>query len=195
MQALCRHNFSGRIESAINNHIQTEQNLWYTYHALSTYCNRDGVNLKGFAKFFFKQAVDEKVHITKLIHYLNRRGGRVVFDTISKPTMDPENPVKAIEIVLNMEKEVTDKLEKLYNLADEEKDPDLQFFLEEMIEEQKTDLKRISDMITSLRRVGDSGMGLFLYDKYLYEVKRLREYIPTHEWEAFNVVCTGRFDK
>jgi len=195
MQQLARHNFSGRIESALNGHIQFEHNLWYTYLALGTYCNRDGVNLKGFAKFFNKQAVDEREHVQKIINYINRRGGRVVFDTINKPMMEPENPVKAIEHILQLEKEVTEKLEKLHHLANEEHDADLQFFLEEMIEEQKTDLKRISDGVTSLRRVGDSGMGLWLFDKYLYDVKRLREHIPTYEWEAFNVVTDGRFER
>merc|ERR1711988_1271282 len=113
-------------------------------------------------KYMSKQSDEEREHAHKFVDYVNRRGGRVVLEQIAKPISEIETPLKALEAVLALEKDVTTKIEQLYELSEEEKDVDLQFFLEEFINEQKTSLREISDMITRLKRAGETGLGLYL---------------------------------
>ena len=50
--------------------------------------SRDDIALHGFAKRFKEAAHEEHEHAEKLIDYQNRRGGRVVFKEIAKPSVD-----------------------------------------------------------------------------------------------------------
>jgi ferritin heavy chain len=165
--SLARHNFSAKAEAALNSHINVEFNASYIYASLAAYFKRDGVALHGFAKYMSKQSDEEREHAQKFVDYVNRRGGRVVLEQIAKPITEIESPLKALEAVLALEKDVTTKIEQLYEISEEEKDVDLQFFLEEFINEQKTSLREISDMITNLKRAGETGVGLYFFDKEL----------------------------
>merc|ERR1711915_219558 len=48
--------------------------------------NRDDQALHGFAKFFQKSSDEEREHGMKLMEYQAKRGGRVVFQDIAKPS-------------------------------------------------------------------------------------------------------------
>jgi ferritin heavy chain len=65
------------------------------------------VALHGFAKFFRKQSDEEREHASIFIKYQNMRGGRVVFQDISKPVTDEwESALAAVQAALSLEKKV-----------------------------------------------------------------------------------------
>jgi hypothetical protein len=84
---------------------------------LAAYFKRDGVALHGFAKYMSKQSDEEREHAQKFVDYVNRRGGRVVLEQIAKPITEIESPLKALEAVLALEKDVTTKIEQLYEVS------------------------------------------------------------------------------
>merc|ERR1712243_97747 len=75
--------------------------------SMYTYFDRDDVAYKGLAAFFKKSSDEEREHGEKLIQYQNKRGGKVVFQDIAKPSsMEWGSPVDALEAALELEKTV-----------------------------------------------------------------------------------------
>jgi ferritin len=114
-----------------------------------------------------RQSDEERGHALQFIDYITMRGGKVRLFELARPKPEePTSPLHAFELALAFEKEVTTKLEELMVLGGEEKDPDLEHFIEHFIEEQKKSVRELSDHIVNIRRCGD-GFGLYAYDKSL----------------------------
>merc|ERR1719300_871006 len=77
----------------------------------SSYFNRDDQALHGFAAHFKTESGEERAHGMKLMEYQTKRGGRVVFQDIAKPTtMEWGTPLEAMEAALELEKTVNQSL-------------------------------------------------------------------------------------
>ena len=119
----------------------------------------------------------------KLMTYQAKRGGRVVFQDIAKPSsMEWGTPLEAMEAALELEKtvsnssivlhynhfylnQVNQSLLDLHKAAGGQGDAHLCDFLEaEYLTEQVEGIKEIGDMITKIKRAGD-GLGLHIMDK------------------------------
>ena len=98
--------------------------------------------------------------------YQNDRGGRIVLQDIPKPVkQDWSSGLEAMEAALELEKTVNQSLLAMHGLANENSDPHLCDFLEtHYLGEQVEAIKKLSDYVTNLRRVG-SGLGEYLFDK------------------------------
>lgn len=173
-QSLARQKFVDECEAAINEQINVEFNASYAYHSLFAYFDRDNVALKGFAKFFKESSDEERDHAEKLMKYQNMRGGRVRLQSIVTPLTEFDHPEKgdalyAMELALALEKLVNEKLHNLHSVASRCNDPQLTDFVEsEFLEEQVEAIKKISEYVAQLRRVG-KGHGVWHFDQKLLE--------------------------
>merc|ERR1711928_259769 len=82
-----------------------------------------------------------------------KRGGRVVFQDIAKPTtMEWGTPLEAMEAALELEKTVNQSLLDLHKVAGDKGDGHLCDFLEsEYLGEQVEGIKAIGDLITKMK--------------------------------------------
>ncbi|XP_078180607.1 ferritin-1, chloroplastic-like [Carex rostrata] len=171
-QSLARHKYLDECEAAINEQINVEYNVSYVYHAMFAYFDRDNVALKGFAKFFKDSSDEEREHAEKLMKYQNTRGGRVKLNSIVMPLTEFDHPEKgdalyAMELALALEKLVNEKLLALHSIADKANDPQLTDFIEgEYLQEQVEAIKKISEFVAQLRRIG-KGHGVWHFDQAL----------------------------
>ncbi|KAG5022769.1 hypothetical protein JHK82_018676 [Glycine max] len=172
--SLARQNYADECESAINEQINVEYNASYAYHSLFAYFDRDNVALKGFAKFFKESSEEEREHAEKLMKYQNTRGGRVVLHAIKNVPSEFEHVEKgdalyAMELALSLEKLVNEKLLNVHSVADRNNDPQLADFIEsEFLSEQVESIKKISEYVAQLRRVG-KGHGVWHFDQRLLD--------------------------
>ncbi|CAN6300811.1 unnamed protein product [Urochloa humidicola] len=173
-KSLARQKFVDECEAAINEQINVEYNASYAYHSLFAYFDRDNVALKGFAKFFKESSDDEREHAEKLMKYQNKRGGRVRLQSIVTPLTEFDHPEKgdalyAMELALALEKLVNEKLYNLHAVATKCNDPQLTDFIEsEFLADQVEDIKKVSEYVAQLRRVG-KGHGVWHFDQKLLE--------------------------
>ncbi|KAI8559377.1 hypothetical protein RHMOL_Rhmol04G0168800 [Rhododendron molle] len=90
----------------------------------------------------------------------NVRGGRVKLHSITMPPFDLDHVEKgdalyAMELALSLKKLTNEKLLGLHGVADRNNDPQLADYIEsEFLSKQVEAIKKISDYITMLRRVG-----------------------------------------
>nr|XP_015617629.1 ferritin-1, chloroplastic [Oryza sativa Japonica Group] len=174
-QSLARQKFVDECEAAINEQINVEYNASYAYHSLFAYFDRDNVALKGFAKFFKESSDEERDHAEKLIKYQNMRGGRVRLQSIVTPLTEFDHPEKGDALygellsACPIYKLVNEKLHNLHSVASRCNDPQLTDFVEsEFLEEQVEAIKKISEYVAQLRRVG-KGHGVWHFDQKLLE--------------------------
>lgn len=163
-----RQNFHQESEAALNRQINIELTASYVYQSMAFYFDRDDIALHGFHKFFKKSSEEEREHAEKLMKYQNKRGGRVVLREIAKPEKDEWGTgLEALETALDLEKKVNQSLLDLHQVASTNNDAHLSDFIEgEFLDEQVESIKKLSEMITKLKRAGP-GLGEFLFDKDL----------------------------
>merc|ERR1712108_121057 len=93
-----RQNYHEDCEALINKQINMEFYASYVYLSMSSYFNWDDQALHGFAEHFKTESGEERAHGMKLMEYQTKRGGRVVFQDIAKPTtMEWGTPLEAME--------------------------------------------------------------------------------------------------
>jgi ferritin len=154
-----------KIQDAINKQINKELYSAYLYLAMAA--DFDANNLPGFAHWMRAQYREETGHAMKLYHYVNERGGRVVLKAIDEPPVEFGSPLKAFEQTLEHEQFVTSLINKLYELALEEKDYATQSLLKWYIDEQVEEEANASYIVETLKMVGEKGNGLVLLDRQL----------------------------
>ncbi|CAA2969727.1 ferritin-2, chloroplastic [Olea europaea subsp. europaea] len=170
--SLARQKYADECEAAINEQINVEYNVSYVYHAMFAYFDRDNVALKGLAKFFKESSEEERDHAEKLMEYQNKRGGKVKLQSILMPLSEFDHVEKgdalyAMELALSLEKLTNEKLLNLHAVASRKNDVQLTDFVEsEFLAEQVESIKKISEYVAQLRRVG-KGHGIWHFDQML----------------------------
>ncbi|KAF9199626.1 fts3-like protein [Haplosporangium sp. Z 27] len=166
--ASVKQNFASASEDSINYQISQELQASQVYLSLSSWAGSANQALPGLEKFFKKSAQEEREHAQKLIDYQNRRGGRVILQALPAPEANWNSALNAIEATLQLEKDVNKSLLNLHKVSEENDDPQLSDFIaSEYLPEQVEGIKKISDLVVQLNRVGSDGLGLYLWDQEL----------------------------
>ncbi|KAI3809165.1 hypothetical protein L1987_25135 [Smallanthus sonchifolius] len=171
-QSLARQKYVDESEAAVNDQINVEYNVSYVYHAMYAYFDRDNIALKGLAKFFKESSEEEREHAEKFMEYQNKRGGKVKLQSILMPLSEFDHPEKgdaiyAMELALSLEKLTNEKLLHVHAVANKKNDVQLADFVEKnFLGEQVEAIKKISEYVAQLRRVG-KGHGVWHFDQML----------------------------
>lgn len=156
---------SKKMEKALNDQINAEFFSSYLYLSMSAYFTRH--NLSGFANWMYIQAQEEAAHAMIFFNFLNERGGRVELKTIEKPDTEWKDAVKVFEAVQVHEQKVTGLINKLVDIAIQEKDHatnnKLQWFVAEQVEEEAS----VGEILEQLKMVEGKGHGILLLDREL----------------------------
>jgi ferritin len=150
---------------AINGQINSEFSAWYQYLAMAAFCDREG--FAGAAKWLQTQSVEEYQHGMKLFNFLMARNGVVELSTIEQPTREFDSFGEVFERALQQEMQVTEQINALYELCFKSKAfaemTELQWFLTEQVEEEKTS----RELVAKFRLVGDDPGSLLDLDREL----------------------------
>ncbi len=156
---------SKKMEAALNEQINAELYSSYLYYAMAAYLEAE--NFRGMANWMKVQAQEELVHVTKFFEYVNERGGRVVLDAIAKPPSEWDSPADAFAQAYAHEQMISDRINRLVAIAEEEKDRAtlafLQWFVTEQVEEESS-AKTVADQLAMLAGASHT---LFMMDREL----------------------------
>lgn len=135
------------------------------YMAMASWCEANGY--PGAAKFLYVHSDEERMHMTKLIGYINDKEGHARMLELEEPANEFDSLQQMFEEILKHEKFVTESINGLYGLAMEEKDYSTSQFLQWYIEEQIEEESLFSGILDKFRLAGDHRGGLFHIDKEL----------------------------
>jgi ferritin len=121
----------------------------------------------GIANWFAIQFKEEQDHATIFMNYMNSRDAKVLLEPIAGVDTEWATPLAAFQATLAHEQKVTSLINNLNALAVEAKDyatqAKLQWFITEQIEEEQN----ARTYIDTLKKIGDNGYGLYMFDKEL----------------------------
>jgi ferritin len=154
-----------KVEKALVGQIKNEEHSSRLYMAMASWCQLKGY--QGASQYLYNQSNEERTHMLKFVHYVNERGGHATLAALDNPTADYKSLVDIFEKVLKHEEFITSEINKLYEVALNEKDYTtgsfLQWFITEQIEEEAT----VHGILDKMKLAGNESGGLFLIDKDL----------------------------
>ncbi len=131
---------SERFVDELNDQIGRELNAAHQYTAVAAWYDRE--TFPRLARFFFKQADEEREHAMKMVGYLRDTNSPLRLGEIKAPRDSFSDHVEPIALALENEKKVTVAIAKLYDIARDTNDfaseSFMQWFVDEQVEEEAT---------------------------------------------------------
>lgn len=159
---------SKNIEVALNKQIRIEAESSQIY--LSMACWAEVHGLEGISQFMYAQSEEERIHMLKLIKYVNERGASAEISDLKAPKNNFKTFKEMFEELYKHEIFVSDSINELVHITFSEKDYAthnfLQWYVAEQIEEEAT-AKTILDKINL---IGDDKGGLYLFDRDIQQM-------------------------
>jgi ferritin len=156
---------SKKMQEALNSQINAEYYSSYLYLSMSAHCK--AINLEGFASWLRVQAQEEMVHAMKFFDFILERGGRVSLTALEGPPTEWASPTAIFEATLKHERYVTDRINKLVDLALAESDHATNAFLQWFVNEQVEEEASADAVLRKLVLMADAPGGLFMLDQQL----------------------------
>lgn len=156
------------VERELNRQLNSELYSSHLYLSASTYCAKN--NFVCFAKWLKDRSNEERDHAFKIRDEILEREGSVVIEDIKKPTADWPSLFDVIKNVENHEKEVTEKINQLYDLALSKKDHASSVFLQWFVTEQVEEVSSVQKIINHLKVVDNDLAALYQLDRHLTKI-------------------------
>jgi len=154
-----------KIQDAFNAQLNAEAFSSHLYMSMSAYLQ--SINLKGMASWMRLQAEEEKMHEMKFFDYVLARGGKVLLDKINEPPTEWESPLAIFKAAYGHEQMISEKINKLVDLAVAESDHASNAFLQWFVSEQVEEEESVLDVVDQLELIGDERGALFMIDREL----------------------------
>lgn len=155
---------SNVLQDALNQQVALEAASSQAYLAMASWADIQP-GLTGVTEFFYQQSEEERIHMLKLIKYINERGGFAVIPPLEQPIVTFQSIRRVFEEFLRHEIVVSESINDLVHLAFQEKDYAthnfLQWYVAEQIEEERV-ARTLND---KLELIGEDKSGLYLFDR------------------------------
>jgi len=156
---------SQKLTDELNEQIKYEFYSSHLYLAAASYSYQQG--LDGFANFFIVQAEEEKFHAMKFFNYINEMGAAVKMQAFDTPKSDYEDLVDLFAFTSDHEQKVTDRIYKLMDIANEEREHATISFLKWFIDEQVEEMATFKTMLQRIKRANNDPSVIFNMDDEL----------------------------
>ena len=144
---------SKKLNDAINAQIGEELFASNGYANMAAYFN--GLGLARLSAMYFEQSEEEREHALKFLHYLMEVDGKVAIPAIQGATYEFDSVKGALESAMAWEQDVTGRINRLMDLAIEEKDYATQDFLRWFVSEQVEEEANVSHLLTLVEALGN----------------------------------------
>ncbi|MFM7078794.1 MAG: ferritin [Bacteroidota bacterium] len=156
---------SKKIQELLNRQVELEASSSQYYLAMASWAEVNGYN--GVSKFLYKHADEERMHMLKLIHFINERGGHGVVPALKAPNSKFKGIQEIFEIILKHEIHVSTEINKLVGSCLAEKDYTTHNFLQWYVSEQIEEEALARNILDKLNLIGNDKGGMYLFDRDL----------------------------
>lgn len=157
---------SDSMRSALNSQVTLEAFSAQVYLMLASWA--DDQSLDGISSFLIKHSQEERVHMAKIIEYIQERGCKVEIEAIAKPGPEPKNVLNCFEMVLKQEIENTTAIYKLVSQSMKEEDWATWNFLQWLVNEQREEEKLALTLLDKAKLAGGKNPS----DASIYELNK-----------------------
>jgi len=164
---------SPKVIEELNRQFNQELAAAHSYLALSVWC--DIRNLKGFGKYFVKQAGEERGHAERILKHLTDRGETAKVTAIPAPEQDFKTLLEVAQQAQAQERTNTVGVNKVYESALDAKDYPAQVLMHWFIKEQVEEEDWAAEMVERVQAATCAGSASDLdrhIERYLEEEVR-----------------------
>jgi bacterioferritin B len=144
--------------SRLNEQIANEFAAHQQYVACAVYY--DAETLPQLARFFYRQAMEERDHAMMMVQYLIDADAEVTIPGVAAPQTAFADIVEPIALALEQEKRVSDQINGLTAIAREAGDFTSEQFTQWFIKEQVEEVATMSDLLRVVERSKDDPMDI-----------------------------------
>jgi ferritin len=159
---------SSELAQAFNAQIGHEFGASLQYVSIGAHFRRQQLTL--LAKLFFKQAEEERQHAQKFVEYLLDTQGELKIPPVAAPAAAFPSSEAAVQAALTWEREVTQQITRLMDLAVKENDYLAQSFLQWFIDEQLEEVVKMDRLLSVVRQSGEKN--LLMVEAYLIHIDK-----------------------
>jgi ferritin len=156
---------SRKIEEALNGQVEVEARSSQAYLAMASWAENTG--LSGTATFLYTHSDEERLHMLKLIKFINERGGRARVPALNAPKTDFNSITDIFQTLFDHESKVTEEINGVVDLCLQEKDYTTHNFMQWYVSEQIEEEALARNLIDKLNLIGNDKGGLYLFDRDL----------------------------
>lgn len=162
-----------KVLEALNNQIKVEGDSSQVYLAMASWAEVQG--FEGISTFMYKQSDEERLHMLKLIKYVNQRGGEAKISSTHEPVLDLTNHKVLFKQLLAHEIKVSNSINDLVGITLDVRDFSTNNFLQWYVAEQIEEEANARYILDKINLIGDDKGGLYLFDN---EMKNFTSTIP-----------------
>ena len=156
---------SKKIQDLLNRQVELEAASSQYYLAMASWADVKGYY--GVYIFLFKHSDEERMHMLKLVHFINERGGHGLVPALKAPTSSFKNIQEIFEMILKHEVHVSAEINKLVERCLAEKDYTTHNFLQWYVSEQIEEEALARNILDKLNLIGNDKGGMYLFDRDL----------------------------
>lgn len=154
---------SKRIEKALNQQLKNEAFSSHLYLAMASWAENEG--FPGTAAFLYRHSDEERMHMLKLVKYINERGGKAEIPLLDKPKVEFENIKEVFQSLLDHEVEITEAINHVVDETLQVKDYSTHNFMQWYVAEQLEEEALAREIMDKLNLIGNDKGGLYLFDR------------------------------
>lgn len=162
---------SAPVSKALNKQIELEGSSSQFYLAMASWAETQGLN--GIAAFLYQHADEERMHMLKLIRFVNERGGHGVIPMLKQPPVTFKSVKSVFEEILKHEIRVTAEINGLVDTTLKVKDYTTHNFLQWYVSEQIEEEALARQIVDKLKLIGDDKGGLYFFDRDLEQLSEV----------------------
>ena len=156
------------VEDLLNRQVKREGYSAILYLSMASWAETQGY--AGIAEWLYVQAEEEKMHMLKLIRFINEREGKAIIPSFDKPPADFDSLKILFDQVLEHEKYITSSINEIVAETNKENDYAthnwLQWFVSEQVEEESS----VQTIIDKLKLVGTHN--LYMFDRDIMSMRK-----------------------
>ncbi|MBX7094387.1 MAG: ferritin [Flavobacteriales bacterium] len=158
-----------KVESALNQQIEIEAQSSQFYLAMASWAECNG--FPGVAEFLYMHSDEERMHMLKLVKYVNERGGHAVVPALSQPPKTFKDISTIFEKLLSHEIMVSSEINKVVDVCLKEKDYSTHNFMQWYVSEQIEEESLARTIMDKIKMIGSDKGGLYLFDRDILTIR------------------------
>ena len=156
-----------KVESILVEQIEKEGYSSNLYFAMASWTESEGYD--GIPKWLYAQAEEEKMHMLKIIHYVNERGGKGIIPAFKKPPVSFKNIQEMFKEVLKHEQFISASINEIVGVCITEKDFITQNWIQWFVNEQIEEERNAQAILDKLKLIGAGS--LYLFDRDIISMR------------------------
>lgn len=154
---------SKKVADALNTQIELEASSSQFYLSMASWAETQGLN--GISTFLYHHSDEERMHMLKLIKFVNERGAHGIVPALKQPPASFKSVKQVFTTVLDHEIKVSNEINKLVDICLKEKDYTTHNFLQWYVSEQIEEEALARRIVDKLNLIGDDKTGLYFFDR------------------------------